>query len=92
MLVALSLFASFVILPTHASNSTYSNPVLPGWHSDPSCVQVDGTFYCVTSTFIAFPGLPIYASKDLLNWKLISHVWNRESQMPGVSQQTKGTA
>ncbi|KAI1130077.1 glycoside hydrolase family 43 protein [Nemania abortiva] len=72
------------------SNSTYYNPVLPGWHSDPSCTQVGGTFYCVTSTFISFPGLPIYASKDLLNWKLISHAWNRESQLPGASAETTG--
>ncbi|KAF2029472.1 hypothetical protein EK21DRAFT_112845 [Setomelanomma holmii] len=67
------------------SNTTYYNPVLPGWHSDPSCTRVDDTFFCVTSTFIAFPGLPLYASKDLRDWKLISHVWNRESQLPGVS-------
>jgi beta-xylosidase len=73
-----------------AQNSTYYNPILPGWHSDPSCAQVNGTFYCVTSTFIAFPGLPVYASKDLVNWKLISHAWNRESQLPGVSWGTTG--
>lgn len=73
-----------------AQNSTYYNPILPGWHSDPSCVQVDGTFYCVTSTFISFPGLPIYASKDLINWKHVSHVWNRESQLPGYSWATEG--
>ena len=76
--------------PALAQNSTYYNPVLPGWHSDPSCIQVDGTFYCVTSTFISFPGLPIYASKDLINWKHISHVWNRESQLPGYSWATVG--
>ncbi|KAL3293713.1 glycoside hydrolase family 43 protein [Colletotrichum asianum] len=72
-----------------AENSTFYDPILPGWHSDPSCVQVDGIFYCITSSFITFPGLPIYASKDLTNWKLISHAWNREGQMPGASQQTK---
>ncbi|KAL4971935.1 glycosyl hydrolase [Aspergillus desertorum] len=46
---------------------TYTNPILPGWHSDPSCVYVaeQETFFCATSTFIAFPGLPVYASKDL---------------------------
>lgn len=77
-------------VPTLAQNSTFYNPVLPGWHSDPSCIQVDGTFYCVTSTFISFPGLPIYASKDLINWKLISHVWNREAQLPGYSYATNG--
>tara|TARA_R110002003_G_scaffold140_13_gene12828 strand:- start:7378 stop:9108 length:1731 start_codon:yes stop_codon:yes gene_type:complete len=68
--------------------TTYYNPVLPGWHSDPSCTRIDDTYFCVTSTFIAFPGLPIYASKDLRNWKLISHAWNRETQLPGVSWNT----
>ncbi|KAI0521765.1 glycoside hydrolase family 43 protein [Xylaria bambusicola] len=71
--------------PVSPRNSTYYNPILPGWHSDPSCAQVNGTFYCVTSTFISFPGLPIYASKDLVNWKMVSHAWNRESQLPGAS-------
>lgn len=69
---------------------SYTNPTIPGWHSDPSCTQVDGLFYCVTSTFISFPGLPVYASKDLINWRLASHVWNRESQLPGVSWATQG--
>ncbi len=80
--LTLALLASSAAL-TQAENSTYYNPVLPGWHSDPSCIHVNGTFYCVTSTFISFPGLPIYASKDLINWKHVSHVWNRESQLPG---------
>ncbi|KAF0639662.1 hypothetical protein FPSE5266_08932 [Fusarium pseudograminearum] len=70
--------------------STFTNPVLPGWHSDPSCIQKDGIFLCVTSTFISFPGLPVYASKDLVNWRLISHVWNREKQLPGISWKTVG--
>lgn len=78
------------ISSAQATNSTFYNTVLPGWHSDPSCVQVDGIFYCIASSCITFPGLPIYASKDLTNWKLISHAWNREAQMPGTSQHTKG--
>ncbi|KAI1762600.1 glycoside hydrolase family 43 protein [Hypoxylon sp. FL1150] len=88
----LALFASTALslAPTRSENSTYYNPVLPGWHSDPSCTQVDGTFFCVTSTFITFPGLPVYASRDLVNWKLVSHVWNRESQLPGASWNTTG--
>ncbi|KAK1760276.1 Non-reducing end alpha-L-arabinofuranosidase BoGH43A [Echria macrotheca] len=75
-----------------AANSTFLNPVLPGWHSDPSCLyhKASSTFFCATSTFIAFPGIPIYASKDLINWKLVSHVWNRESQLPGQSWNTTG--
>ncbi|KAF4966704.1 hypothetical protein FSARC_5648 [Fusarium sarcochroum] len=74
----------------HPANPTYTNPVLPGWHSDPSCIHHDGIFFCVTSTFISFPGLPVYASRDLINWRLISHAWNRESQLPGISWKTKG--
>lgn len=67
-----------------SSNSIINNPILPGWHSDPSCVFVpefDDTFFCVTSSFIVSPGLPIYASKDLANWKLIGHALNRPSQL-----------
>ncbi|KAK1765162.1 glycosyl hydrolase [Phialemonium atrogriseum] len=87
----LAFLAGWVVLSSAESrNSTYYNPILPGWHSDPSCTQVNGTFFCVTSTFIAFPGLPIYASKDLINWKHVSHAWNRESQLPGLSSNTTG--
>ena len=43
----------------------------------------------MTSTFDTFPGLPIYASKDLINWKHVSHVWNRGPQLPGYSWATE---
>lgn len=69
-------------------NSTYYNPVLSGWHSDPSCIHVNRTFFCATSSFLAFPGIPIYASDDLIRWRLISHVWSRDSQLPGISWNT----
>ncbi|GME23009.1 Glycoside hydrolase family 43 [Neofusicoccum parvum] len=74
-----------------AVNSTYTNPILPGWHSDPTCVFVpeqDNTFFCAVSTFLAFPGLPVYASKDLMNWKLVSSSFNRPSQFPDLGNYT----
>ncbi|KAF9258368.1 xylosidase : arabinofuranosidase [Marasmius fiardii PR-910] len=80
--LALAMTCSVSATP---SNSTFFNPILPGWHSDPSCVFVaekDNTFFCATSTFLITPGIPIYASKDLVNWKLASHVLNRPSQVP----------
>lgn len=83
LLVGVSSFTT-----AQEQNSTYYNPILPGWNSDPTCTQVNGTFFCATSTFNAFPGLPIYASNDLINWKLISHAWNRELQLPGVDENT----
>lgn len=62
--------------------ATYTNPILPGWHSDPSCTRANDTIFCTTSTFLAYPGFPIYASKDLLHWQQASNAFNRESQIP----------
>lgn len=66
--------------------------MLPGWNSDPSCTLVkewDDTFFCTTSSFLAFPGIPVYASKDLANWKLASNALSRPEQLPELS--TNGT-
>ena len=81
VVISLTLMANLAAgLASFHPNETYTNPVFPGWHSDPTCAFVpewDNTFFCTASTFLAFPGLPIYASKDLKNWKLVSHVINR---------------
>ena len=36
------------------------NPVLPGFHPDPSICRVGDEFFVVTSTFEYFPGLPVH--------------------------------
>lgn len=74
-----------------AKNSTYTNPVMPGWHSDPSCIfvaEMDNSFFCSTSSFLSFPGLPIWTSKDLINWRLASHVFSRPEQVPQIANTT----
>jgi hypothetical protein len=64
-------------------DAEFVNPVLPGSHPDPSCARAeDKVYYCTAASDKAFPGLPIYASKDLVNWKLISHAWNSDYQLP----------
>lgn len=60
-----------------AASGNYRNPVLPGFHPDPSIVRVGADFYLVTSTFGWFPGLPVFHSRDLVNWKLIGHAIDR---------------
>ena len=75
-------------------NTTYYNPIIPGFHPDPSCIFVkewDNTFFCASSSFIAFPAMPIHASKDLVNWKLVSHVQNRPEQFPGAGNITRNS-
>lgn len=69
-------------------NTSYTNPSLPGWHSDPSCTygeSFDKTYFCTVSSFLAWPGLPIYASKDLQQFKLVSHALNRVEQVPELA-------
>ncbi|KAK8184719.1 glycosyl hydrolase [Phyllosticta citribraziliensis] len=61
--------------------ATYDNPVLRGFHPDPSVVRVGSDFFVVTSSFEYFPGVPIYHSKDLVNWRLIGHALTRKSQL-----------
>ncbi len=61
---------------------TLHNPIIPGFHPDPSCVAVGGDFYLVNSTFHYFPGVPVYHSTDLQNWEQIGNVLDRPSQLP----------
>ncbi len=60
----------------------YKNPVLRGFNPDPSVCRAGDDFYLVTSSFEYFPGLPIYHSKDLINWQQIGHCLTRDSQLP----------
>ena len=65
-----------------ADSASYQNPILPGWYSDPSiCTNGEGDYFLVTSTFCYFPGVPIFHSRDMVNWRQIGHVLNRESQL-----------
>ena len=59
----------------------YLNPVLAGFYPDPSIVRVADDYYLVNSTFSFFPGIPIFHSKDLVNWTQIGHVLDRPSQL-----------
>ena len=53
---------------------TYVNPVLPGDHPDPTLLKVGDDFYHCGSSFHFNPYMPIYHSKDLVHWEVISRV------------------
>ena len=64
------------------------NPILPGWYSDPSiCTNGEGDYFLVTSTFSYFPGVPLFHSRDLVNWKQVGHVLDRPSQLQNLDRQ-----
>lgn len=50
-----------------------NNPVIPGMAPDPSIIRVHEDYYLATSSFHWNPGIPIYHSRDLANWKLVSY-------------------
>jgi xylan 1,4-beta-xylosidase len=59
----------------------YRNPILAGFHADPSIVSANGKFYLVNSSFTFFPGIPVFESTDLVHWKQIGNVIDRPSQL-----------
>ncbi|MFC1764729.1 glycoside hydrolase family 43 protein [Planctomycetota bacterium] len=59
----------------------FSNPILPGSHPFPSVCRVGRDYYLVTSSSRWFPGIPIYHSRDLVNWQPLGHVLNRSEQI-----------
>lgn len=59
----------------------YKNPILPGFHPDPSICRVGEDFYLVHSTFEFYPGVPVYHSRNLVNWDLTGYCLTRESQV-----------
>lgn len=75
------LTASFAIALFFANAQTFNNPILAGFYPDPSICRVGNDYYVTTSTFAYFPGLPIFHSTDLVNWKQIGNAMDREEQL-----------
>lgn len=58
-----------------------TSPVIPGFHPDPSVCRVGEDYYLVCSSFEYFPGLPVFHSRDLVNWTQIGNALDRPSQL-----------
>ena len=59
----------------------YTNPIVKGFYPDPSVCEANGKYYLVCSSFQYFPGVPLFESEDLVNWKQIGHVLTRKTQV-----------
>ena len=62
-------------------NNQFFNPILAGFYPDPSICRKGDTYYLATSTFSYFPGVPVFSSRDLVNWTQIGHALDRDSQV-----------
>ena len=86
ILLILFIFTFFLMTCSTIKNDRnlkhqFSNPILSGFYPDPSICKVDSDFYLITSTFSYFPGIPVFHSRNLVNWELIGHVMSRSEQM-----------
>jgi alpha-N-arabinofuranosidase len=59
----------------------FYNPILQGAYPDPAITRKGDDYYMVHSSFAMFPGVPLFHSKDLVNWTQIGHVLDRTSQL-----------
>ena len=54
---------------TTTEQRTIHNPVLPGFHPDPSILRVGTDYYIATSTFEWMPAVRLHHSTDLVGWR-----------------------
>lgn len=59
----------------------YQNPIVRGMYPDPSVCRAGDRYYMVCSSMNFFPGVPLFESEDMVNWKPIGHCLTRESQL-----------
>jgi beta-xylosidase len=57
----------------------FLNPILAGFYPDPSITRAGDAYYLVTSSFVYYPGVPIFRSTDLVHWMQIGSVLDRPS-------------
>lgn len=57
------------------------NPILPGFHPDPSICRVGEDYFIATSTFEWWPAVRIHHSRDLVNWSHCTYAVTRKSQL-----------
>src|SRR5215213_6322064 len=63
------------------TDNTISNPVIPGFHPDPSICRAGADYFLACSSFEYFPGVPIFHSRDLMHWTQIGNALERPTQL-----------
>jgi len=87
----LAIIISLFLLPGNIFGQVkYTNPILEGFYPDPSICRVDNDYYLVNSSFAYFPGLPVFHSTDLVNWKQIGNAMDRNTQFKIGDAQVSG--
>ena len=60
----------------------FTNPVIFSDVPDVDAIRVGDTYYMVSTTMHMMPGAPIMRSKDLVNWEIISYLYDEIKDSP----------
>lgn len=86
ILIILSVCYAFVMpSPAPAADNgdgTFSNPVIWADVPDPDVIRVGEYFYMVSTTMHLMPGAPVMCSKDLVNWEIVSYIFDKLTDTP----------
>jgi beta-xylosidase len=63
------------------AGGTFANPVITGFHPDPSVCRVGEDYYLACSSFEYFPAVPVFHSRDLVHWNQVGNALDRPSQL-----------
>ena len=81
--IALVSFLLLIAVYMHAQwspdngDGTYKNPIIHADYSDPDVIRVGDDYWMVASSFTCMPGIPLLHSHDLVNWKIVNHIYDR---------------
>ena len=73
-LMALAAFSA-VVSTGIAFAATVNNPIMYVDSPDPSIVRVDDAYYMVTTTMHFAPGVPVFKSTDLAQWRTVGYAY-----------------
>ena len=68
-------------------DGTFTNPVLWSDCPDPDLIRVGEDYYLVTTTMHLMPGAPIMHSKDLVNWEIVSYIFDKLEETPSYDME-----
>lgn len=68
--------------PVKEEKETFTNPVIFADVPDVDVIRVGNDYYMVSTTMHLMPGAPIMKSKDLVNWEIISYLFDEIKDSP----------
>ena len=80
--------AAFTVLAAAVVNSfavKVNNPIMYVDSPDPSIVRVDDAYYMVTTTMHFAPGVPVFKSTDLAQWRTVGYAYQTLSNGNNIS-------